>query len=164
MWDGRPARRSHAGRSPILLMLICALVALTAGVGAGLLIGRRALAGSKQKGGQAAPNAHAEGFVEPASIISLGELVVNLADTDALRYVKISASLGLAERESEEKMKEQAPLLRDSVIEAVSSKLFRDLHKPSGVAKLKGEIRTLTQKRLPHTTVLDVYFDSFAMQ
>lgn len=164
MWDGKRARRARAGRSPILLMVICALVALTAGIGAGLLMGRRALAGSAHGKGHAARASHGEEFVEPAVIQTLGELVVNLADTDALRYIKVSVSLGYAEKVPEEKMKEQAPILRDAIIEVVTSKFFKDLHKPAGVGKLKEEIKALTQKRLPNATITEVYFDSFAMQ
>jgi flagellar FliL protein len=165
MWVGKlfdrrgSSVRCRAGRSPILLMLICALVALTAGVGAGLLMGRRALAGSRDKKGHARKE-----VVEPGTVAPLGELVVNLGDTDTLRYAKITVSLGLVEKVSEEKMKEQTPILRDAVISVMTGKQFRDLHRPGGVKALKEEVRQAVQKRLPHATVLEVYFEAFAMQ
>src|SRR5437867_797570 len=115
MWPGSPRTRHHAGRSQLLLLLLCALVALTAGVGAGLLLGRRALAGSGAKNRPRGSQASGEGTREPGSVVSLGELVVNLADTDTLRYIKVSVSLGLQERLSEEQIAQKTPMLRDVV-------------------------------------------------
>src|SRR5262245_3926516 len=106
--------RTRAGKSLILLVVVGAVLAATVGVGTGVLMGRRA-AGTKA--------AHAadeqkkkEHGIEPATIFSLGEMVVNLADTESLRYAKINVALGLKEKIAEEKLKESSPVLRDVVI------------------------------------------------
>jgi flagellar basal body-associated protein FliL len=154
--------RRRAGKSLLIMLVGCGLVSVAAGVGIGMLVARRAPAsadgpsGGKSKDGHAAPKV--------ATIHSLGEMVVNLADTRTMRYAKLAVALGITEKVPDEKLKEVEPPLRDAVIDVITNKQFKELHQPGGTRKLKEEIRRATGRRVPDVTVVEVYLDSFAMQ
>ncbi len=140
----------------MVLLLACGLVSLAAGIGVGLIMGKRALASGGKK---AKPKS------QPVAMVhSLGETVVNLADTGTLRYVKVTVALGFLEKVSTQKLKEYDPVLRDAVIGVFTRKRFNDLHRGGGVRKVKAEILQATARRLPDATVAEVYLESFAMQ
>src|ERR1051326_1574873 len=112
--------RMRSGRSKLILLIVCGLVAISGGVAAGLLLGRRTHTG-KQAEKKSEP-------VEPGTIYSLGELVVNLADTGSMRYAKLTVALGVAEKLPEEGLKDQEPVLRDAIVGVVTRKRFDELH------------------------------------
>src|ERR1700737_2010515 len=102
--------RNRAGRSLLILLVGSGLAALALGVGAGVFMARRAHAGSAHgtKKEKKSPRP-----TEVGTVYSLGEIVVNLADTSTMRYAKVSVALGFVEKLPEEQIKEQQPVLRD---------------------------------------------------
>ncbi len=102
--------------------------------------------------------------VEIGSVYSLGEIVVNLADTSTMRYAKVSVAFGFVEKVPEDQIKEQLPVLRDIVIEVVTRKTFDQLHHRGGIDRLKHEILTTTAQRFHTATAAEVYLEAFAMQ
>jgi flagellar FliL protein len=148
----------RAGKTLIILLLGCGLLSMAIGVGVGLFMGKRALASGKHH------KAKAKKTLEIGAVHSLGEMVVNLADTGTLRYIKVTVALGFKEKVPEEKLKEYEPVLRDAVIEVFTRKRFSDLHRQGGVPKVKAEILQATASKLHDATVAVVYLESFAMQ
>src|SRR5437588_7240580 len=126
--------RLLSGRSKLILLVVCGLVALSGGVAAGLLIGQRARAAKHVAKKKPAP-------AEPGTIYSLGELVVNLADTGSMRYAKLTVALGVEEKLPEEGLKDQEPALRDAIVGVLTRKRFDELHSREGLPKLKTELR-----------------------
>jgi flagellar FliL protein len=149
-------RGFRAGKALPLILAAAVVVSGAVGAGAGIFLAPRVLA-SSQKGAKKKRE-------EPGIIYSLGEMVVNLADTDTLRYAKITVALGFEEKVPEDKLKEVTPVLRDVIITVLSRKHFSDLHRPEGPEKVKQEIRLAMQERVSKMTVSEVYLDSLAMQ
>lgn len=107
----------------------------------------------------------------PATMLSMGEMVVNLADTSETRYLKtdivleIHGTMPAAEGGGEGGGggSANAPL-RDAIIGVLSSKQFAELNKPGGKDQLKEELMAAVNKRLEEAKVTEVYFNEFAMQ
>lgn len=152
---------------PLPVILAAAvLVSGATGAGAVFMISK---GGSPPKAKAKASDHHGEDEeeeeeAEPEMVFSLEETVVNLADKDELRYLKIAVALGLEKKDSEEHLKEHLPVMRDAVIGVLTRKTFDDLHTPEGVEKTKKEIRKAVNKHLKKLHVVQVYFEGFAMQ
>jgi flagellar basal body-associated protein FliL len=157
-----PMRFHHRpGKSILLLLVGCALFALAAGIGVGMFMGKRAQAGATDK---QSDKKSKKKVVSVQTVYSIGEQVVNLADTAELRYAKMTVALGLEEKVPEEKLKPHLPVLRDVVIGVVTRKRFAELHGKGGIKRLKQQLLDAMQDRIPEVTVTQIYFEQFAMQ
>ncbi len=155
----------RSGKTVLLLLVGCGLFAVAVGGGIGFFIIHRAQASEAHEGKSKPKKTHKKAASEEIKTVdSLGEFVVNLADTGNLRYAKMSVALGFEEKIPEEKLKEVEPKLRDVVIGVVTRKRFDELHRKGGLARLKKEIIAATADRIPDSTVGEVYFEAFAMQ
>jgi flagellar protein FliL len=149
------------GKTLVLLLVACGLVSAGIGAGLGIFITRRAhAAGPGKKASKRAPARQAE----VKTVHSLGEMVVNLADAQTLRYVKATIALGIEQSVSAEGMKEYEPPLRDAVLGVLTDKRFVDLHRKGGLRSLKKELLAATRHRLKDVTVSEIYVEAFAMQ
>jgi len=108
----------------------------------------------------------------PVSRIAMGELIVNLADTNEIRYLKTDIVLEIQGQIPAAEGGEggeggdsgiKTPL-RDAIIGILSSKKFSDLNQPGGKDEIKKEITTAADKQLENAKVTAVYFNEFAMQ
>lgn len=157
------AIRLRAGKAMVVTLGVCALLGIVAGTGFGFLIGKRSDASAAETA-KSSPTRAAGKSTAPATVYSLGEMVVNLADVGSLRYAKLSVALGFEETLGEEKLKTLAPVLRDAVIDILTRKRFGDLHQKNGIPKLKKEILAAARARVPDATIVGVYLEAFAMQ
>lgn len=104
----------------------------------------------------------------PTTMVTIGELIVNLADTNEMRYAKTNVVLevrGKMEASGGEggDSAANAPL-RDAIITIMSSKHFGDLIRPGGKEALKAQIMAACNKHFKDARVTNVYFNEFAMQ
>jgi flagellar FliL protein len=151
--------RKHSGKSMLILLLGCGLASIALGVGAGVFLGKRAHAGEAH-----GKKAKKDTPIEIGAIFSIGEIVVNLADTDVMRYAKASVAFGFQEKVPEDTFKEKQPLLRDTVISVLTRRTFKELHRKGGLPKVKQEILQAVCTRVHDTKISEVYLEGFAMQ
>jgi flagellar FliL protein len=158
--------RKRSGKSMLIMLVGCGLVSVALGVGAGLFLGKRAQAGEAHGAKKKLKNNKRDGVdpAEVATIYPIGELVVNLADTDAMRYAKATVAFGFQEKVPEEKLKDREPILRDTVISVLTRRTYKELHKSGGLSKIKKEISEAARDRIHDMTATDVYLEGFAMQ
>ena len=149
------------GKTILLLLIGCGLFAMAVGVGIGMFMSKRAQASSAHTATKKGQKKE-KGPVE--TVYSLGEQVVNLADTSTLRYAKITVALGIREKLSEEQIKEFEPMLKDAVIGVVTKRRFDEVHHKGGLQRVKGDILVAVQGRIPKATIAEIYFEQFAMQ
>lgn len=152
--------RTRSGKTLIVLLLGCSLVSVALGVGAAMFLGKKAAAQTERS----RHGKHAEELVEPETVHPLGEMVVNLADQDTLRYAKVSIAVGFEEKVGEEELRELEPVLRDSLIGVITGKTFKELHRSGGLQKLKEELTETMAERVEKHAVVSVYLEGFAMQ
>lgn len=156
-----------SGTGKMMIIIIVALLLVIA------VLAAVAIVVKKQPKGEAKPEKVEKVEVHSVSV-SLGEFIVNLADTDELRYVKADIVLDMIGKEEEGGGhgghggggdEEPPAKMRDAVIEVLSSKTFEELSTADGKAKLKSDIIKVINARLPaEEKVLGVYFNEFAMQ
>ena len=109
----------------------------------------------------------------PTTMVSIGELIVNLADTQEIRYLKTDTVLevrgkmesggGHGEGGEGGDAAAKAPL-RDAMISVLSSKHLAEINRPGGKDILKAQIAAACNKHLKDARVVKVYFSDFAMQ
>ena len=97
----------------------------------------------------------------------LDEFLVNLADRDDARYLKVNMVLEVKGRVAEGK-EGQASLeeikARDAIITVLSKKTYRGLITEDGKLSLKAELKNELNEGLDGIRVENIYFTSFAMQ
>jgi flagellar FliL protein len=101
------------------------------------------------------------------SAMNLDSFLVNLADEDATRFVKVSFRLGLNEADLGEELTGDTITLgatRDAIILCLTTKTSEDLLSIEGKEKLKKEIRESVNKVLPKGKVIEVYIMDFVVQ
>ena len=157
----------------ILLLLLFLLVIGAAGGGAAYYF----LVFKKQQPQQVEGNATANQTVKkptippelselakPGIFVPIGDFVVNLADTDVQRFVKVSITIEVVNEEVQNQVNRYMPAIKDAIIDLISSKYYRDIRTPEGRERLKIELLKRLNALLPEGGVKAVYFTSFVVQ
>lgn len=98
------------------------------------------------------------------TIVSIGEFTTNLNDPSGARFVKVEVYVEMAgEKKKEEELKEYMPIMKDTVLNILSSKTPADMDVRYR-EELKEEIKNKLNKRLGSEMIKEVYFTSFIMQ
>jgi flagellar FliL protein len=103
------------------------------------------------------------------STLNLEPFLVNLADKEAVRFVKVTFKLGLTvdEKEVEEKLSKNTVFLaqtRDSIISLLSSKTSEEILTAEGKEKLRQEVQARVNAFMAKGKVMEVYIVDFVVQ
>ncbi len=101
------------------------------------------------------------------STLNLEPFLVNLADKEATRFVKVTFRLGLNEKKIEEEIGQDNVFLaaaRDSIISLLTVKTSEEILTPEGKDKLRQEILARVNAVVPKGKVLEVYIVDFVVQ
>ena len=106
---------------------------------------------------------------EPANkkqghLYSMDSFVVNLADTDLPRYLKIKIEIEGHEPKPDEGFANRLPQLRDAILTILSSKTFKEIYDTEGKKKLKEEITLKANQLQGGFKVKTIYFTEFVVQ
>lgn len=157
-----PAKKS----SKMVLLAIVVVVLLVLGGGGYMFMSRRALASSKKSGKSKTPEIKTD--APPVAVIPLESFVVNLADQDHNAFLRIGITVALSKalpKESEGASESPfVPEIRDTVLGVLNTWQSAALLAPDGKAKLKTQLLTALQQRLPELGVSDLYFTDFLIQ
>lgn len=137
-----------------------------------MMIGAVALAGAAYKfvlapapsDAAAEGEAAAEEEVVEGDVAPVPELVVNLADTDQVHYVRVGVAVVLAEGIDPGAFETQLPKVSDVVIDIISSKTFDEVRGAGATVELKDEISEATREVFPEGEVVRVIFTTFVTQ
>jgi flagellar FliL protein len=101
---------------------------------------------------------------KPGIYIDLGTFIVNLADKDVQRYLKVSIVISVLNQKVQQQVQQFLPAIKDAIIDLISSKYYRDIRTPEGRERLKIEILKRINAILPDGGVMAVYFTTFIVQ
>jgi flagellar protein FliL len=90
--------------------------------------------------------------------------IVNLIDNDAERYLKVVMQLELSDQKLVEEMKMVNPKLRDTILDLLSSKSYKEMVDPLGKQRLRDEIAMRVNMNITTGKVIKVYFTEFIIQ
>jgi flagellar FliL protein len=114
-----------------------------------------------------AKEAEPEPEPEPTGILELEPFVVNLADTGATRFLRVTLSLVVQDEEQAKEIEEHAlekARVRSAILELLAEQAAESLVTPEG----KDELKTLIVERVQHAAhelkVVDVLFSEFVIQ
>jgi len=96
--------------------------------------------------------------------IDLDPFIVNLADRETRRYLKVKMSLEVSNDKVEEEVKKRMPEIRDTITMLLSSKTYADLSTVDGKMALKAAIMNRLNAILVSGKVTNVYFTEFVIQ
>jgi flagellar protein FliL len=102
-----------------------------------------------------------------AGLVAMDQFLVNLADKDATRYVRVKLGLVVeTKKEGDELSKEEVvkARLRSAILEVLAMQTSDKLVTPEGKAELKKVIAERTNAALGGKKVLDVLFTDFVVQ
>jgi flagellar FliL protein len=106
---------------------------------------------------------------EVKTVVHLDPFVVNLADPDNDRYLRVGIELGLQRDLAEHGRAEQSSSLptariRDTILMVLTSCNADALLPSAGKAKLKEDLTKALRERVPELGVEEVYFTDFLVQ
>ncbi len=116
----------------------------------------------QQQQAQAAPPVVKKRKILPQT--TLAPFIVNLADKNARRYLKVKIALELSDEKLKDEIKERTPEIRDLVTLLLSSKTFADISTFDGKLALKTEIMNRLNAILINGRVTNVFFVDFVVQ
>jgi flagellar FliL protein len=97
-------------------------------------------------------------------IYNMEPFIVNLADPNQSRYLKIRISLESKEIKVNEEYEKRLPQLRDMILTLLSSKSYKDISDSEGKNRLREEITSRLNQLLSSYQVKAVYFTEFMIQ
>ncbi len=97
-------------------------------------------------------------------MIDLDPFIINLADKDTRRYLKVKMSLEVSDKKVEDEIKKRMPEIRDIITLLLSSKTYADLSTIDGKLALKTEIVNRLNSVIISGRVTNVFFTEFVIQ
>ena len=163
----KPAKGGSIGK-----MLLVVLLALVSSAGGGVMswvlisktIGAQAQAA---KPDEKAEEENLAEVLEKSAVLPLEPFVVNLADTEAARYLRIKISLMIDNKEKLPEIAENQALqlkVRDVILQSLTNKTSQDLINEDGKNKLRHEIQEKVAVYFREPKLVDVMFTEFVIQ
>ena len=106
-------------------------------------------------------------MLQKSAVLPLEPFVVNLADSEAPRYLRINISLMVDDKTKIKELSENQPLqlkVRDVILQSLTAKKSRDLITEEGKNNLRTEIREKVSMYFHEPKLVDVMFTEFVIQ
>jgi flagellar FliL protein len=101
---------------------------------------------------------------EIGPMFPLDPFIVNLADGDGKRYLKLTMELELEEEKTSEELEKRSAQIRDTVLTLLTSKTFVEIKDVAGKFKLREQITGRVNTHLKLGKIRQVYFTEFVIQ
>jgi len=158
-------QQQGGGKKKILILLVVLLLLLGGGGGAAykfLVLDKKKENQEKSKAEKIQEEIR---NVENLGIMfEVGTFVVNLADKDADRYLKVTIILEVENEQVKQEVEKRLPQIKDSITTLLFTKTSKELKTAEGVERLKEEILRRVNAILPLGGVKNVYFTDFVIQ
>ena len=169
--DEQTAVATKKGRKLLWILLGTACLVVL-GVGAMLLMDylrppQVAASDGQSAGGKASAQAGEGGLVRVRSTMNLDPFLVNLADSDSTRFVKITFRLGLDKAGIGAELEKNSVVVaatRDKIISILTTKTSDQILTVEGKDALRDEVRTAVGPLIPDAKVIEVYIMDFVVQ
>lgn len=167
-----PAKSGSSIGKMLLIVILAVLSSAGGGVITFVLINRTLNVQAKTGTDQADKSKEAEQekiakLLEKSAVLPLEPFVVNLADADAARYLRIKISLMIDDKSKVKEVTENQPLqlkVRDVILESLTTKTSQDLINEEGKNKLRHELQEKVALYFRAPKLVDVMFTEFVIQ
>ncbi|MCX8075513.1 MAG: flagellar basal body-associated FliL family protein [Aquificaceae bacterium] len=151
----KETKEEKKGGSKKILLLIPILLLLVGGGGGAYFF----LFAKKGKKGESAPPPSQVGVM-----MDLGVFTVNLADNDADAYARVAITLELSNDKVRVEVDKRMPIIKDAIIDVISSKTSSFVRTPEGRENLRLELIRRINTILFEGGVRNIYFTEFVVQ
>jgi flagellar protein FliL len=165
----KPAKKGGAIGKMLLIVLLAVVSSAGGGVVSFMLMKRTFV--SEAKPAESAEKQNSEKkiteMLEKSAVLPLEPFVVNLADPDAARYLRIKISLMVDDKSKAQGLTENQALqlkVRDVILQSLTAKTSRDLINEEGKNKLRKEIQEKIGMYFQEAKLVDVMFTEFVIQ
>ncbi|GMQ99678.1 MAG: flagellar basal body-associated protein FliL [Zetaproteobacteria bacterium] len=165
--ESKGEKKSSGGLLPIINFVLLVLVLATGGFIAWKLMQMEQPAVQTGKVAQTEDTAIPEAeddTGQPPVLMDMDNITVNLADTDASRFLRTKIKLAVRSTEAKVKIEENMAKINDLVITLLSSKKFSDIRTPQGKYALKEEMVYRINRAVGGKPVKNLYFTDFVSQ
>ena len=152
--------KTGSGKKMILLILVGVLLAGGGGSAAWFFMGSKDEKFNAHEEQTKAEGAHED----PGPIMELEPFLLNLADRDELRFLKVSIKLELDRPEENTDFQNKVPAIRDALLVLLSSKESQILRTVNGKRRVREEIMTRVNGVMNKGKVSNVFFTDFIIQ
>lgn len=153
--------KAGSGKKMMILGLVGILLLGGGGGAAWFFMG----GGDEEKEAKHAKEAHVdEHSDEPGPVMELDPFLLNLADRDETRFLKVSIKLELDRPEEETDYPTRVPAIRDALLVLLSSKESQLLRTVNGKRRIREEIMTRVNGVMRKGKISNVYFTDFIIQ
>lgn len=167
MSENSKENKKNSSNKIVILLLILLIVLVAAFGGYILFFGK---VGAKAENNVSKNNTSAVTITSAdENTYSLDEAIVNLADTDSQRYVKVKVSFGYDVKNSKLKSELESetvnkkPILSDAINGILRSKKASDLT-GKGIEDMKKQILDAVNPSLKNGKISHIYFDELVVQ
>jgi flagellar FliL protein len=98
------------------------------------------------------------------AIMTMEAFLVNLADKDVRRYLKVKIDLEVENEKALKELEKFQPRIRDQIIFLLSSKTYQDIATPEGKSLLKKEVMAKMTAMPMGKKITAAYFTEFVAQ
>jgi flagellar FliL protein len=152
--------KTGSGKKMIMLIMVGILLLGGGGGAAWYFMG-----GKDEKPDAHEEQAKADGaHEEPGPIMELEPFLLNLADRDELRFLKVSIKLELDRPEEKTDFQNKVPAIRDALLVLLSSKESQILRTVNGKRRVREEIMTRVNGVMSKGKIANVFFTDFIIQ
>jgi flagellar FliL protein len=149
----------------LVSLLVAVLVFLTIGLAAGFLMMWNKMSALNAQGNLAAGQTVQQGQgAAPGPLFSLETFIVNLADEERSRYLRVTMDLELAQASNADVIKERLSQVRDAILMILPSKHFGEIASIEGKITLRDEIIARLNGLFNHKVVTNIFFTEFVVQ
>ena len=149
----------------LIFLLVAVLLVLTIGLAAGFMMMWNKLAVLNSQGNLTANQGTQQAqAAAPGPLFSLETFIVNLADEERNRYLRVTMDLEMAESSDANKINERLSQVRDSILMILPSKHFSEIASMEGKIALRDEIIARLNGLFNRQVVTNIYFTEFVVQ
>lgn len=167
-----PPAKSGSSVGKMLMIVLLALVSSAGGGVISFVLINRALGAQTKVADDPDKSKEAEqikvaAMLQKSAVLPLEPFVVNLADEDAARYLRIKISLMIDDKSKVKEIGDNQPLqlkVRDVILQTLTAKTSQDLINEEGKNKLRHEIQDKVSLYFREPKLVDVMFTEFVIQ
>jgi len=149
----------------LIFLLVAVLLVLTVGLGAGLFMMWNKLSDLNTQNNLAAnQNPQQTQAAAPGPLFSLETFIVNLADQERSRYLRVTMDLELAKSTDAAAVNDRLSQVRDSILMILPSRQFGEIASMEGKIALRDEIIARLNSLFNKKVITNIFFTEFVVQ
>ena len=161
--EAAPAKKLGFLENKVILLGGIVAVQLLVAVGLTTVVIMPRLGATQAATGETTPKI--ETVDDMGILLSLGEIIVTLrSESGKPRYLRITVDLELADQAASDFAALRLPILRDTVIVALSDRSAAELNRPEGMKGLRDELMRRLDGKLPGEILRHIYFSDLVIQ